>query len=81
MRVTIPDELRQTARLTEAEALLELAVALFEQERLTLAQASRLAGLSRMQFQRVLADRRIPVHYDFLELEADVQTLRELGRL
>lgn len=81
MHVTIPDELRETARLSEAEALLELAVALFEQERLTLAQASRLAGLSRMQFQRVLAERRIPIHYDLPEFEADVQALRELGRL
>jgi hypothetical protein len=38
----------------------ELALTLFEQERLTLGRASSLAGMSQREFQRLLADRRIP---------------------
>jgi predicted HTH domain antitoxin len=34
-----------------------------------------------MRFQHLLASRGIPVHYDVAEFEADLDTLRELGRL
>ncbi|CAN5777685.1 hypothetical protein BH23GEM7_BH23GEM7_37470 [soil metagenome] len=54
---------------------------LFGQERLTLAQASRLAGLDRLEFQQLLASRGLTVHYDTREFEADLATLRRLGRL
>ena len=81
MSVTIPDDILEAARLTGAEMLQELAVALFQKEKLTLAQASRLAGMDRMTFQHLLASRQISLHYDVPELEADLQTLRDLGRL
>jgi len=81
MSVEIPDDLLEAARLTESEVLQELALTLFQQERLTLAQSSRLARMDRMAFQHLLASRRIPIHYDVPELEADLQTLRDMGRL
>ena len=81
MSVVIPDEVLESARLSEGDVRLELAVALFQQERLTLAQAARLAGMDRMDFQQALASRRIAVHYDVGDFEADRQTLRDLGRL
>jgi predicted HTH domain antitoxin len=34
--------------------------------------------MSRVQFQHLLASRRIPVHYDVADFEADLQTLREM---
>lgn len=81
MSLTIPDDLLEAAHLTEAEMLQELAVTLFQKERLTLAQSARLAGTDRLTFQRLLASRQIPLHYDVPELEADMQTLRDMGRL
>ena len=79
MSVTF-EELSRDTGLSESELRLELAVRLFELERLTLAQASRLAGLAPFAFQRTLAERRIPVHYDEQDYVDDVRTLRELGR-
>ena len=81
MSIEIPDEVMQTARLCAAEVRLELAVALFQREKLTLGQASQLAGVSVGEFQHLLASRQIPLHYDVAELEADVITLRDAGRL
>jgi predicted HTH domain antitoxin len=81
MSIVISDELLQSARMSEGEVLQELALALFQKEKLTLGQASRLAGMSQWQFQHLLASRQISVHYDVPELEADIQTLRDLGRL
>lgn len=81
MSVTISDDVLRSARISEAELRQELAVILFERERLTLAQAAKLAGLDRLRFQHLLASRAIPLHYDVAEFEADLDTLRELGRL
>ena len=80
MNVTIPDEILQTARITEEELRQEIAILLFQKDRLTLAQASRLAGMDRLRFQHLLASRDIPVHYDVEDFEQDLATLRSLGR-
>jgi predicted HTH domain antitoxin len=63
------------------EFRLEVAVLLFQNERLTLAQAARLAGLDRLAFQRLIAGRGICIHYDVTDFEDDLRTLGELGRL
>lgn len=81
MSAVISDEILQAAGMSAAELQQELAVMLFQRERLTLGQASRLAGLKQWQFQRLLASRHIPLHYDVAEFEEDVKTLQELGRL
>ena len=78
MSVVIPDEILHAARMTEEEFKQEIALFLFEKNKLTMAQASRLAGVSRLQFQHLLASRQIPVHYDVAEFEEDLRTLQEL---
>jgi len=81
MSVTIPDEVLSAAHISERELKQELALTLFQQERLTLAQASRLAEMGQMAFQALLADRRIPIHYGIEEFREDLRTLRQMGRL
>jgi predicted HTH domain antitoxin len=75
MEMTIADEVLAAAHMSELELKRELAVALFQQERLTLAQASRLAEMSQLQFQALLADRRISVHYGVEEFREDIRGL------
>ena len=81
MSLIIPDEIVQATGMTEGELKQEVAILLFEKEKLTLGQASRLTGMSQLQFQHLLASRQIPVHYDVAEFKADLKTLQELGRL
>src|SRR6266540_3200225 len=78
MPLTLPDELLQSTKLTEAELKAELALALFQQERLTLGQAAILAGLPQLDFQRLLASRRIPLHYGIEAMEQDLQRAKRL---
>ncbi|MGE0884984.1 MAG: UPF0175 family protein [Blastocatellales bacterium] len=80
MSILIPDEIIQTTRLTETEVRQELAVALFQREKLTMGQASHLAGMSQWQFQQLLGSRGIPIHYGVADFEADLRTLEELRR-
>ncbi len=78
MSLVIPDEILYSTHMSETELRQEIAVLLFQKEKLTLGQASQLAGLSQWQFQQLLASRRIPVHYDVAEFEEDLKTLKEL---
>lgn len=81
MPLTISDEILAAAHITELELKQELALTLFQQERLTLGRASSLAGMSQLEFQQLLADRRIPIHYGVEEFKQDLETLRQMGRL
>ncbi len=81
MAVVIPEEVLQAANITEEDLRKEIALMLFEQQRLSLGQAIDLSGLDRLSFQRLLAERNVPLHYDVEEFEADLKTLRELGHI
>lgn len=81
MSVVIPDEIVQATGMSPDELMQEIAVYLFQRERLTLEQASRFAGLDRISFQRILSSRDIPIHYDIADFEADLDTLRRLNRI
>ncbi len=63
--------------LSAQELRQELALALFQQDRATLAKAARIAGVSRLAFQTLLADRQIPVHYGLDDLKVDIDGLRQ----
>jgi predicted HTH domain antitoxin len=81
MSLTISDAFLHAARMSEDELRQEIAVMLFQRDKLTLAQASQFARMTRLQFQHMLASRQIPVHYDVAEFAEDLHTLRQLGRL
>lgn len=79
MTITIPDEILECAHISETEFLQEIALTLFQKNRLSLAQASKLAKMDRVAFQHLLASRQIPIHYDTAEFEADLRTFREVN--
>lgn len=78
MILTLPDEIIDSSRLSRAEILRELAVNLFQQDRLTLGQASQLAEMTQWEFRLLLGSRQIPLHYDVEELEEDLKTIAKL---
>jgi len=55
---------------------LETAILMFESEKFSLGKASEFAGIHQFEFQKILAERKIPVHYDTQELEQDIDTLK-----
>ena len=77
----VPQEILDSARLTVAELKVELAIHLYTQGRLSIGKARELAGISLWAFRQLLASRRISPHYDEIDLQEDINTLRELGRL
>lgn len=78
MLVTLPDHIPALERMSEQDLKRELAVALYTARKLTLVQATDVAGTNLFEFQTILRDRRIPQHYDETDLEQDLIALREL---
>ncbi|HYW19627.1 MAG TPA: UPF0175 family protein [Nodularia sp. (in: cyanobacteria)] len=75
MTIVISDDILQTIQMSDTELLKKIAVMLFQQERFTLGQASNFARMNQLEFQRLLANPQIPLHYDIAELREDVKSL------
>jgi predicted HTH domain antitoxin len=78
MSLLIPDDILEAAQLSPAELRQEIAILLFQQQRLTLGQAARLAESDQWAFQRLLASRQIGPHYDSAEFAEDLATLQRM---
>jgi predicted HTH domain antitoxin len=78
MTIEVQDETLRGLNLTQPQALLDLAVGLFTERRVTLGRAALVAGVPQLHFQQELARRGIPLHYDLTDLQADVATLAAL---
>jgi predicted HTH domain antitoxin len=80
MPVIITDETLAQAGMTEREAVVEIACRLFDAGKLHLWPAAKLAGMSRVEFEQQLMDRKIPVYRPTIEdLHEDLAALRRLG--
>ncbi len=79
MSLVIPDEFLQTAHISEADLKLEIALLLFQQEKITLGTASQFSGMNPLEFQHILGDRKIPIHYGVEDLQQDLRELNSSG--
>ncbi|GAK61101.1 hypothetical protein U27_00999 [Candidatus Vecturithrix granuli] len=77
----ISQDVLDSARLTLHDLKVELAVSLYAQGRLGIGKARELAEMSLWTFRQLLAFRHISPHYDETDLQEDVATLKELGRI
>ena len=77
MSLVISDDIVKASSFSESELLLEIVIMLLQQDKISLGKASELLGMHRMQFQKLLAERGICVHYDVAEFQQDLKTLQE----
>ena len=69
----IPAETLEQLRITPSELLIELAVHLYDTEKLSMGQAKKLANLTQIDFQKELAKRDVYIKYDIEDLEIDLK--------
>jgi len=79
--IEVPREVLVSARMTRDDLKQELALALYQQGKLSFGKAREMTGQSADAFQHLLGARGIDVHYDLSSYEEDLNTLKELGRL
>jgi len=78
MNISISDQLLLQTGISPEEILLKIAIMLFSEERITLVQASGLAGIHSIRFQQELAKRNIPIHYGTEEYKSDLKTIQSV---
>jgi predicted HTH domain antitoxin len=71
----VPKEILQSVKMSPQEMAVEIAVYLYEKERLTLGQAKRLAGLDQISFQKELAERNVYLRIREKDVLQDVENL------
>lgn len=76
MSLTISDEILNSTGMSANELLTEIAVMLFQQGKVSLGKASKIANMNYVEFQQLIAERNITMHYDIEEFEEDITTLK-----
>jgi len=80
MTLEVPLEILESARMTMEEIRLELAIALFRLDRLSMGKAAEFACLRVGTFQDHLATRQIGPHYGVEDALEDAKALAALMR-
>ncbi|MBL1174733.1 UPF0175 family protein [Pantanalinema sp. GBBB05] len=81
MTVLIPDDILRATRMTENELKVEIAIMLYQQEKISGGKARAWTGLTVIEFQHELAKRGLCINYDVDDFQADVKTLQSMGLL
>ncbi len=79
MRLTVPSDLLQQTGYTEHTLRQEVAILFYRTGKVSLGKAAEFAQLHKMAFQRLLAEKGIPLQYDVADLKEDLETLSRLS--
>jgi predicted HTH domain antitoxin len=79
MTIELPDVNIGSQPLTSEQARIELACALYAAWKVSMSQAVKIAGMSRILFWNELGKRKIPRHYRVEDFEHDMRVLEELA--
>lgn len=79
MSVVIPDDIIQSIKMTEDELKLEIAIMLYEQQKISSGKVRAWTGLTVIEFQHELAKRGLYTNYDVEDFQSDIKTLQSLG--
>ena len=79
MVLEIADDIMHRAGLDAEDLRLRVAIILFQDNQITLGSAAQIAHLHLIQFQKELAKRHIPIHYDETDFERDLVTISTMA--
>ena len=81
MNLVIPDDILTASDMTEADLRLEVAIVLYKREKISAGKACEWLGLNLVEFRQELGKRGLTINYAVEDFQADLNTLRSLGRL
>ncbi len=79
MTLTIPHERFGNLRVTEQDALVDIAIGLYKREEISLGRAAEVAGISSIEMLGELGRRHIPINYGPDDLQTDIAVLNNKG--
>ncbi len=81
MDIKISDEILKKSNLSDKDIKIEIAILFYKKGLLSLGQASEIADMHKIQFQKELANRQVPQNYDLTSLKEDIMTLKDFKKL
>jgi predicted HTH domain antitoxin len=78
MILDVPNEFISITAYTEHDFKVDVAVMLYQRKVVTLARAARWLGMNRLQFQKILADRNVPLNFSLEDLDIDLKTIQSM---
>jgi predicted HTH domain antitoxin len=81
MNLEISNDILTASGMTEAGLKLEIAIILYKQKKISAGKACEWLGLNLIEFLRELGKRGLSINYNVEDFQADLETLRSLGRL
>lgn len=79
MNLQLKSPVLDRLEISHADLLVDVAVGLYVDQRVTVGQAADIAGMTQPEFRRILGRLGIPVQYDLDDLKHDLAVLRERG--
>ena len=76
MDLVISEKTLRAAEISADELLIEIAVHLYDTERLSIGQAKNLVNMDHISFQQELAKRDVNIKYDENDLDTDLKNLK-----
>lgn len=73
--LVISGDVLRELKISPTELTIDLAVYLYEKERLSMGQAKKLARLTQVEFQKELLKRNVYINYNENDLETDLSNL------
>jgi predicted HTH domain antitoxin len=64
-------------KISPAELMIDIAVYLYDKEKLSMGQAKKLAGLTQIEFQKELSKNGVLIKYDIEDFEKDLENLNQ----
>ncbi len=79
MFVEVPNDIIGVSDYSEKDLKLDVAVLLYYRKVLTLARAANWVGMSRLEFQKALAERGFTINYTIEDFDTDMKTLKSMA--
>jgi predicted HTH domain antitoxin len=76
MLIEIPNDFIGTSLYFEQDLKIDVAILPYHRKVLTLARAARWVGMSRLEFQKALAERGFTINYTMEDFETDMKTIK-----
>ncbi len=73
--LVISQQILQDIKMTAQELAIEIAVYLYEKQKLSMGQAKRFCGLDHISFQKALAQHNVYIHYEMEDVQQDLKNL------
>jgi len=78
MNIEIPETIFKSTGLTKEQILKLLALTLYDNEKLSIGHASKLANISQAEFIDLMAQYEISLKYDIEDVKSDFDNLKDL---